>query len=470
MKKIVAASLLAATALTPAAAKAQDMAQMQQMMADMQSELATLRGRVAELEAEQAQRDAQQAQMHANMQEMHSQMVTNMEEVQAAVVAAPAPTVTSPSPLEISWHGAPELEGEGGWTFKPRGRLQADTGFISVPDSTGRPDGFGSELRRARLGVEGTVPGGFGYKFEIDFAGNDVDVTDAIITYKDGPLTATVGQHNNFQSLEELTSSRFSSFIERAAFTDAFNFERRLGLSVQVKASDSVLLQGGLFSDNISNTSGNSMSADGRVVFMPRTGDTQLHLAGSIHYTDVGAGELTRYRQRPLVHFTGERFINTGNMNASSELGLGVEAAVIHGPFHAVAEGYWQHTDLIGSTMDPTFFGGYVEAGVFLTRGDSRGYRGGVFERTRPAHPVNEGGMGAFQLNVRYDYLDLTDAGIVGGTQNGYQASLVWVPTDYTRLLLNYGRMEYDDAAYATASGSRNYSVDVLGLRAQIDF
>ena len=36
-------------------------------------------------------------------------------------------------------------------------------------------------------------------------------------------LVLTVGQHNNFQSLEELTSSRFSSFIERAAFTDAFN-------------------------------------------------------------------------------------------------------------------------------------------------------------------------------------------------------------------------------------------------------
>ena len=79
-------------------------------------------------------------------------------------------------------------------------------------------------------------------------------------------------------------------------------------------------------------------------------------------------------------------------------------------------------------------------------------------------------GFGAVQVNLRYDFLDLNSRGIIGGTQNGLQASLIWIPTDYVRLLLNYGRMQYDDAAIPAAGGDRDYAVDVIGARAQIDF
>ncbi|WP_120078467.1 OprO/OprP family phosphate-selective porin [Aurantiacibacter odishensis] len=467
MKKLVAVALLAGTALTPGTALAQETS-LEQQVAALAAEVARLNQRVRELEAEQAQAEAQQSESVAQQAAMAAQVAS----IEEAAAARPAPSVTSGAPVEISWAGAPEIEGEGGWSFKPRGRLNIDAGSFNAPDSTGREDGFNSEIRRARLGVEGDIPGGFGYKFEIDVAGNEVEVTDAILTYEDGPLTVNVGQHNTFQSLEELTSSRWSSFIERASFTDAFGFERRLGVSVELEPSDTVLIQGGLFSDNIGDLPGKAMSADGRVVFMPEFGDNQLHLGASVHYTDVPEGDTVRYRQRPLVHFTGERFINTGNLPATSEFGAGIEAAFISGPFHAVAEGFWQSSNMVAGMEDANFFGGYAEAGLFLTKGDSRGYRGGTFNRTRPANPVDEGGMGAFQLNLRYDYLDLTDtgAGIVGGTQNGYMASLVWVPTDYTRFLINYARLDYNDAVHAAAGGDRDYSVDVLGMRAQIDF
>jgi phosphate-selective porin OprO/OprP len=133
------------------------------------------------------------------------------------------------------------------------------------------------------------------------------------------------------------------------------------------------------------------------------------------------------------------------------------------------AEGFWQNVDRpIGDS--PTFFGGYAEAGLFLTGGDTRGYKAGVFDRVKPANPVGEGGIGAIQVNLRYDFLDLADAGIVGGTQNGYAASLVWTPTDYTRFMLNYARMDYDDALYPANGTDRDYAVDVVGARAQVDF
>ena len=66
--------------------------------------------------------------------------------------------------------------------------------------------------------------------------------------------------------------------------------------------------------------------------------------------------------------------------------------------------------------------------------------------------------------------LDLNDAGIVGGKQDGYYASVIWKPIDYVLFMLNYGHLNYEDAALATAGGDRSYGVDVLGVRAQIDF
>jgi phosphate-selective porin OprO and OprP len=388
----------------------------------------------------------------------------------ASNAVAVATDVKENPPVKVAWKGAPQVEGEGGWSFKPRGRLEYQAGWISAPESTGRPDGWGNEVRRARLGVEGEIPGGFGYKFEVDFAGNEVEIVDAIFDYEHNGLTLTVGQHNTFQGLEELTSSRFISMIERAAFTDAFGFERRVGLSAQYNKGP-LLAQAGVFSDNIDDLSNKSWSADGRLVLMPKAGKTQLHFGGSVHYTKLkDASDTVRYRQRPFLHFTGERFIDTRSFSAESELGLGLEAAAIAGRFHAAAEGFWQKVNRPMMLADPTFFGGYAEVGAFLTGGDKRGYKNGVFDRVKPASPVGEGGIGAVQVNLRYDYLDLNDAGIVGGKQKGIGTSVIWTPIDYLRFAVNYGRMKYKDAVHPAAGGDTSYGVDAFGIRALFDF
>ena len=373
-----------------------------------------------------------------------------------------------------SWKGAPLFEDKGkGWSFKPRGRLMYDAATVSTPDGYSNNGlGFSNELRRGRLGVEGTVPGGFGYKVELDFAAGEIDFTDAYLSYKKGNLEFIAGQHNNFQSLDELTSSLHSSFIERAAFTDAFNFERRVGASVQY-GKGALLAQAGVFTDNINDLNSvgddnNSYSFDGRLVYAPMMGSNQLHFGGSAHYRNLAdAATSVRYRQRPAVHTTDVRFIDTGNITgATSETGYGAEAAGIFGPFHLAGEAYWQKVSRSGS--DPTFFGAYVEGGYFFT-GESRGYKGGKFDRVKVKKGFDQDGWGSLGLNLRWDYLDLKDAGIVGGTQNAYQASLNWKPTDYVLFGLNYAHILYDDAAIV-ADGDRDYSVDMAGVRAQIDF
>ena len=78
------------------------------------------------------------------------------------------------------------------------------------------------------------------------------------------------------------------------------------------------------------------------------------------------------------------------------------------------------------------------------------------------------GGIGAIQFNVRYDYLDLSDAGVTGGTQNLFGASLIWTPIDHARFSINYGHVSYDDATPILLDTS--YSTDVVGMRAEVDF
>ncbi|WP_162895879.1 porin [Novosphingobium sp. THN1] len=73
------------------------------------------------------------------------------------------------------------------------------------------------------------------------------------------------------------------------------------------------------------------------------------------------------------------------------------------------------------------------------------------------------------QVNARYDWLDLNDNGVLGGRQQLVGASLLWVPTDYVRFIIDYGHLWLKDAAVA-AGADRNYNADVIGMRAQFDF
>src|SRR3546814_2940986 len=93
-------------------------------------------------------------------------------------------------------------------------------------------------------------------------------------------------------------------------------------------------------------------------LFRSKLGDSQLHFGGSAHWRDLGdTFDSVQYRQRPLVHSTDTRFIDTGSLiGATSETGYGLEAAAIVGRFHAAAESFWQNVERTGAA-DPTFFG-----------------------------------------------------------------------------------------------------------------
>ncbi|WEK46636.1 MAG: porin [Candidatus Andeanibacterium colombiense] len=383
----------------------------------------------------------------------------------------------------FAWAVPARAEDGSDWSIAPRGRLQLDVGDLSASDAVeAASDGLPADvfMRRFFLGFDAKLPGKLAVRAEADispeFEHADWTWTDLYLQWTPSrKASLIVGQTKPAWGLEEQTSDLFPTFMERGAIATTFGNERRVGLTGQYLAGDFVL-QAGAYLDDIDaiiDHADNGHSYFGRVVYAPGIGAGRLHLGARVNRRDDGAaGVGVRYSTRPFLRSEDSRFVDTGTISGvTSETGYGLEFAYMNGAFEATGEAQWQHADRLAGLADPTFSGFYAEVGYFLTKGDKRGYRNGQWDRTRPVHPLGKGGFGAVQFNLRYDHLDLDDAGagIVGGIQDAYAVGLSWTPTDRTRVILNYARLQYRDAAIS-AGGDRSYGADAIGLRTQFDF
>ena len=463
----------------------------------------------AEIEALRAEVAALKAQL--------ADLSAKVDKAAAAPAPAPAPVAVAekkadakPAP-EISFKGAPEIKTADGWSFKPRGRLHYDAGYVSIPGdyAASRNLGFNSRVRRVRLGAEGTMPGGFGYKVEADFANSSTNFGDVFLSYSpaNAPIVVRIGNFETLNGLEQVSSSNNNSFLERAAFNDAFLNSRRLGAAVAWHSqNDDVRAEIAMFT---AHSIDSSFDNDGwigaaRLVYAPKALGGQLHFGlgyqhrefasngGVAGVNNPSTGQLARYRARPNTQLTDVRFVDTGSFAAKSDRIIGVEAAAIFKGLYLAGEAQWLKADAyqagdLASGLDvfsggnsavvaatnPEFFGAYGEIGYFLT-GETRGYKrgDGTWNRTKVLNPINKGGSGAFQLMARIDHVDLDDAALKngltnnfttgatslaalnsrlgrGGSQTGYLLGFNWYPIDYIRFMLNYGRIDVEGGPIA---------------------
>ena len=394
--------------------------------------------------------------------------------------------------FKIKWDPAPSISSnDGRFEMNIRGRIFADANFMSN-DITG--DTKTTEFRAARLGIEGKAWNNIKYKFEIDFAGNSVAVKDAYLQLKTGKFKWTFGQMKTPNSLDEQTSSRYITFMERAAFTDAFGLARQLGVSAAT-GGDNWTLTLGAFRGDANGATAMDLGSTfaGRLTWGPALGNTntKFHLGASFRYRMIGNDQgLIRSRQRPFIHATSKRFINTDHI-ASDDIFFGLEAAVVRGRFSIQSEYAWLWAKIDPSNnpgFGPTseraqFTGGYIDASVFLTD-DSRSYnpKKGSFGRVKPGNPLFNGGLGAIQLAYRYDMVDLNDmvslvgggtTSIMGGEQNTHILGINWYWNNYVRWMFNYSHSKVSDSMLAASSLvdiNGNNSIDTFGIRAQVDW
>ncbi len=359
---------------------------------------------------------------------------------------------------------------ESGWQIKPRWRLQYDVADIDGPEGLVGQGSF-SAIRRARLGVDIEMPAGFSARIDAELQDEPIQLLDAYVMWKRNEYLVIAGQQKAINPLDLHSSNLYTTFMERPAFYGAFNYGRGTGILAGYERDD-FGVYGGVFTDNLAllnDVKNNSLFADFRSYWSPQFGDVRFHVAGSYHIRDLKdfSKAPSRYRQRPFVRLTDERYVGTTGLLVEKETRYGFEAAATWKRLHAAGELHWLEADRV-DVADPRFFGAYAEVGFFLTN-DARPLKTGAFGTIKPAKPLGSGGIGAVQVNVRYDHLNLNSAGVTGGTQDGYLASLIWTPVDFLRLMVNYARLDYRSAAIAVA-GNRNYTVDVIAARFQLSY
>jgi phosphate-selective porin OprO and OprP len=367
-----------------------------------------------------------------------NQTVVNEEKVEVQKQLAEA---TKPDDVEIKVKGGITVKTrDGKFSTKLGGRVQADGATYS-----GEPDmGNGTEIRRARIYLQGNMYYDWGYKLQYDFAhtgANGKGIADAFITY-DGfdDLQLKVGNFKDPFMLQEHTSSKFTLFTERAV-PAAFFAGRHIGVMASTSHKHWSLV-GALVGESVSADLGEDdegWGAGSRVTFSPINEKTKLvHLGVALNYRDPGDDDRARFKQTPESHVTGVNIVDTRIIaNVDDYLKVGLEAAVTYGPFSAQAEYVTTSVNRsIGSDLD--FDGWYVQTGYFFT-GESRNYQNrGAFASVTPKGIVGEGGIGAWEFGLRYSSVDLSDADIDGGEADLMGAALNWYPTPTLRFSANY--------------------------------
>jgi phosphate-selective porin OprO/OprP len=347
------------------------------------------------------------------------------------------------------------------FTFKPRGVVEADA--VAFLEHRGGYDyNNGTGFRRARIGFEGVAFKKFNYRLEVDFAGNAVNLTDAYLQYVINPhYLVTVGQHKTPFGLESNNSDNYNTFMERGMFTNAFGnagAERRIGASLSYQ-SDTLNASVGVFGDNesisrstgspVTDTPDESWGVNGRLTWEPvfDTGKI-LHLGVSGYYrTSLKSGDTpdaVRLTDRPNIRVDNGNIADSGVITGVKSLRyLGAEAAAVRGPFTLAGEYGRLWLDRPGLPNE-AFDGFYVYGSWFIT-GETRPFKNGNFDRVKPFKTFGQDGLGALELALRYDYLDLSNTPVLARTGNkthSWTLGLNWYLNPYAKLMFNWVRFK----------------------------
>ncbi len=345
------------------------------------------------------------------------------------------------------------------------GRLEVDGAAYSTGGTlAGFDDGF--ELRRARITAKGAsifaVP--FSYRVDLGYVPGKFTVTQAYIQIAGIRYLGDLqfGQFTPPLGLQLITSSWDIGFMEPAAPLQALAPSSQPG----VQLHDSFLESRGTWTFGAYGdlSMGGEYGSDasgfrylmGRLTWLAvdHTDDSSpaanryLHL-GASGSAQRSTGGVVRSRSRP-ESYLAPYVIDTGDIDASSARGGGLELLWVNGPFNAQFE-------IVGSQMNSNtdgllkFYGGYAQVSWFLT-GESRPYDRGDGAPGRVVPRSNFGfgpnaGWGALEAAARLSYTDLSDGSVHGGRLTMFMTSLNWRPRPQLKCMFELGAGRVSDTA-----------------------
>jgi len=362
----------------------------------------------------------------------------------------------------------------------------------------------GTNFRRARLGIEGTVAKDWNYTLTGEFGGSgseSAQLNAAFIEYagwKPAEGVAArlrIGAWATPTGLEDATSNTEGLFLERASVAELVrNIAGGDGRSgVGVLANGERWTATAVFTGGLVGGAGEFDEQTGfltRVAFAPVLGkDFAVHIGGNLqgvlNVADTGAGAANvtqvRLRERPELRVDGTRLVDTNALSADGVTAYGGELGAHYRNLQVSAEIFRVEVDRT-TGFNPRFGGWYVQ-GAWTITGEQHAWSSaaGGFKGVKPSKAFSpaDGTWGAWEIAGRYSVLDLDDhagnpgaatpaGGVRGGEQKIATVGLNWYPNAVYRFQAQYQRVDIDRL---NATGVQvGEDVDIVSLRSQFAF
>jgi phosphate-selective porin OprO/OprP len=495
--------------------------------------------------------DARDARINA-LEQALSDIQAQLADLKAGAAAdvAEVRRVQAEAPVLDVKNGRPTFStADGKFKVAVRGLFQVDTASYlqddRSPDYRGGGGGTaadnvfardlnsGVNVRRARIGLEGTVLKDWNWALTVEAGGSGTEsaqLQQAWIEYAGFkpaglPLRIRGGVFAATTGLEDATNNTESVFPERAAPAELVRSlaggDGRNGLGAYINGerwNASAAWTGSLIQNpnNGSTTtvdpvtglttvtpSGDFDEQSGytaRINFLPiKSQDYNLHVGvsanGIINPADTiapgatGSGTV-RLRERPELRVDGTRLVDTGNLSAKNVFAIGYEVGANYKNFLLTGEYFDIEVNRPGTLPDAEFSGWYAQGSWVLT-GEPRAWNAasGGFGGVKPEKPFKLGeSWGAWEIAARYSNLDLNfregdeglsipTGGVRGGEQEVTSLGLNFFPNNVVRFALDYQWVSIDRLNPRSASSSGlpvgvpiGQDYDVVSLRSQVAF
>ena len=314
-----------------------------------------------------------------------------MKLIASLIAASAVATMPAQAETTVSTDGGLKVTTDN-HQFKFGGRIMYD---YNKAEKNGVTDEDDIDLRRGRLYASGNVSENWFFKSQFNVDGSGVE--DLYLQYKGWGDSAvvTIGNQKMPFGLEELTSSKDISVLERSAITERYAVGRAEGVQLSGSVGGKGTYGIGLFGDD--------------------TSDSEIGFAA-------------RYTYAPVMTDNGVFHLGVAYKDIADAQAMGFEAAATSGSFHIQAE----YVD--GEEGIEDVSGYYVQAGYILT-GETRPYKGGVFKRVAPG-----GNKGAWEVVARYEDGDgdFGDVELSTTDASAYTLGLNYYPHKNVRVGVNY--------------------------------
>ncbi|MDX5586173.1 MAG: porin [Aureibaculum sp.] len=380
------------------------------------------------------------------------------------------PLITEAQDGFIKWFSE-----DGNYKMWMDNRVQLDA--YMFPSDVLNPIGNGITVRRMRFAIKAEFWKNWYAEIDLDFESSGTEIKDAYLKYTPDSRkwNLKAGHFKEGYGMETTTTSRYLTFMERS-FVSADDPSRHLGLQYNY-FGNKVLLIGGLHFNTIGDAEEVQITKDankddgvdegysltGRAVWTPiNDQDKLLHLGVSAtHRTPKTYWEDGAYRISTRSHSAVNRkkYLDTDDIaGVDNVFGYTLEFAAKYNNLMFQGE-YKEHNVNVIEGVDASFDGFYVQ-GAYLLFGGNHNYNKNEGEFTRIT-PGSE--KGDLEVALRYDFIDLNDfdAGIYGGSADGYTLGLNYYVNPNVKFMANYTYHNHD--RFANGKGKLFVGTDADG-------